>query len=353
MNHFQILAAVAQIDFKWPAVIQTVLASQQGVADGPSRILSVDCIMMDLFPGSEPSLRLNYVRLILFTLMPLLIVGFSSCFWGCWGRIKRIHPKTRSDKSTATTIIVLFLFYPTIVSIIAKSINCIKIEETSRLFDDLEEECYVGTHLLIVLTVSVPGLIAWAAGIPVFALFKLFTNVKALDKIKKFTKGKQHKDLMRSFKVRLGFLTAGYRDEVFYWEIVLLFRKTLLVLIIVFLSSVSSGVQSLSAILILSIFFMIQNKLLPYYDDGLNRMETMSLFVIILTIYSGLYYQAGEGDPIMESEFVGWIIFSAVLIPSLVFAINFAGKIRIEILKVVAGKSSKMFRYLTCGSMDL
>ena len=158
---------------------------------------------------------------------------------------------------------------------------------------------------------------------------------------------------MRSFKVRLGFLTAGYRDEVFYWEIVLLFRKTLLVLIIVFLSSVSSGVQSLSAILILSIFFMIQNKLLPYYDDGLNRMETMSLFVIILTIYSGLYYQAGEGDPIMESEFVGWIIFSAVLIPSLVFAINFAGKIRIEILKVVAGKSSKMFRYLTCGSMDL
>jgi len=70
------------------------------------------------------------------------------------------------------------------VSIIAKSINCIEIEETSRLFDDLEEVCYEGTHLLIVLTVSVPGLIAWAAGIPVYALIKLFTNVAALNKIK-------------------------------------------------------------------------------------------------------------------------------------------------------------------------
>ena len=158
---------------------------------------------------------------------------------------------------------------------------------------------------------------------------------------------------MRSFKVRLGFLTAGYSDKYFYWEIVLLMRKTVLVLIIVFLSSVSSGVQSLSAILILTIFFMIQWKLEPYYDDALNQMETLSLFVIIFTIYAGLYYQAGEGEPIMESQVVSWIIFSAVLIPSILFGINFSGKIWIEILKVVAGKSSKLFRYLTCGTKDL
>ena len=30
-------------------------------------------------------------------------------------------------------------------------------------------------------------------------------------------------------------------------------------------------------------------------------METLSLFVIIITIYSGLYYQAAAGDPIMEN----------------------------------------------------
>ena len=67
-------------------------------------------------------------------------------------------------------------------------------------------------------------------------------------------------------------------------------RKTLLVLMIVFLSSVSSGVQSLSAIFILTIFFIVQWKLQPYYDPSLNRMETLSLFAIILTIYFGLYY---------------------------------------------------------------
>ena len=42
-----------------------------------------------------------------------------------------------------------------------------------------------------------------------------------------------------------------------------------------------------------------------------------------------------------------------MITPSLVFAVNFIHKMRIEILKVAAGKSNKLFRYLTCGSWDL
>ena len=82
-------------------------------------------------------------------------------------------------------------------------------------------------------------------------------------------------------------------------------------------------------------------------------MEELSLGVIILTIYSGLYYQAGEGDAFMESQPVTWLIFGAVLIPSLAFSISFGRKMWIEILKVVAGKSAKCFRFITFGLKDL
>ena len=67
------MAAVAQIDFKWPSLIQSVLQSQQGVADGPSSVLSLDCLLMDMFPGGKPTFRLNYVRLIMFSCMPFII----------------------------------------------------------------------------------------------------------------------------------------------------------------------------------------------------------------------------------------------------------------------------------------
>lgn len=82
-------------------------------------------------------------------------------------------------------------------------------------------------------------------------------------------------------------------------------------------------------------------------------METLSLVVIIFTIYSGLYYQAAASDKVMESNSVTWLVFCSVLIPSIVFAINFVKRMWIEILKIVAGKSSTAFRYFTCGSEDL
>ena len=153
--------------------------------------------------------------------------------------------------------------------------------------------------------------------------------------------------------IRLGFLVAGYTKEYYYWEIVLLIRKSILVLVIVKLATVSSGMQSLVSTALLTAFAVWQWHTKPYYDPVLNNMEQLSLFVIIFTIYAGLYYQAGENDPIVDSDFVKWVIFTAVITPSLVFAVNFIHKMRIEILKVAAGKSNKLFRYLTCGSWDL
>ena len=105
--------------------------------------------------------------------------------------------------------------------------------------------------------------------------------------------------------------------------------------------------------MIFVIFFMIQIKLKPFYDDSLNNMESISLFVLIMTIYCGLYYQAGQGESVMQLNFVKWTIFTLVLAPSLVFIIYFAYKMRIEILKIALNKSPKTFRFVTCGFVDI
>lgn len=55
----------------------------------------------------------------------------------------------------------------------------------------------------------------------------------------------------------------------------------------------------------------------------------------------------------MQSEVVSWMIFTLVLAPSIAFIINFSQIMWIEILKVVAGKSARVFRFVTCGSRDI
>ena len=79
----------------------------------------------------------------------------------------------RKDKNRATVTILFFLFYPTIVTAIASSINCVDIEGTSRLYDDLEQVCYTGLHLKVVHFISIPGFILWVFGIPLYALYLL------------------------------------------------------------------------------------------------------------------------------------------------------------------------------------
>ena len=130
-------------------------------------------------------------------------------------------------------------------------------------------------------------------------------------------------------------------------------RKTIIVMMVTFLAPVSAGVQSLTAILVLAVFFWLQHRFNPYYAESLNQMERISLFVLILTIYAGLYYQSGKDDSIMQSSAVMWIIFIMVLLPSTSFVLFFMYQMRIEIFKVLIRRSPKVFMFITCGMVDM
>lgn len=82
-------------------------------------------------------------------------------------------------------------------------------------------------------------------------------------------------------------------------------------------------------------------------------MESLSLLVIVLTIFGGLFYQAGQDETIMALKSVEIAIFLIVFVPTVVFTVNFLLKMRIEILKVAVNKSPKAFRFVTCGFSDI
>ena len=92
------------------------------------------------------------------------------------------------------------------------------------------------------LFVSMPGLIIWAFGMPFMGLYVLNTFLNDLREVKFHSDPQVFKKLHQRFRLRLGFLISGYKDEFYYWEIVVLLRKTIFVLAMVFLSPVSAGV---------------------------------------------------------------------------------------------------------------
>ena len=104
---------------------------------------------------------MNYIRLAMFTLSPIVVIIIANVFWFIRGICKNMDSIERRDKTVSTVSILWFLFYPSIVSNLASSINCKQIEDTNRLYNDLEEECYRGSHFIIMLTLSMSMIRCW------------------------------------------------------------------------------------------------------------------------------------------------------------------------------------------------
>ena len=271
---------ISTIKFGWPEPVQEVLRYQQYVSSLPAQVISFDCLMIDYITGPSPKFSFNYMRLTTFTALPFAAIVLSFIFW----TLRRLNSaditwQGQLDKTVATIAIIWFLFYPTIVSYLASSVNCTDVEGQWRLYDDLEEICFKGKHSNVTAAISIPGLILWAFGMPFLGLFlirRARRNLAALE----FNSDPAIYNTMRDRnRLRLGFLTNGYEEEYYYWEIVLLLRKTLLVLLMTFLAPVSAGVQSLSAILLLIGFLAMQISKSPFYDERLNKLEAASLIV--------------------------------------------------------------------------
>lgn len=65
--------------------------------------------------------------------------------------------------------------------------------------------------------IALPSLVVWGLGIPLFAFLMMSSVKKTLNKVET--------------KEKLGFLYNGYKREFFYWEVVIMYRKIMMVII--------------------------------------------------------------------------------------------------------------------------
>ena len=99
--------------------------------------------------------------------------------------------------------------------------SCLNIDGELRLKNDLEIKCYKGTHGIWAFGIALPALIAWGMGIPLFAFFLMHQKRKTLETVET--------------RRKLGFLFSGYNIKFYFWEIVIMFRKIIMIFIEFFL----------------------------------------------------------------------------------------------------------------------
>lgn len=83
----------------------------------------------------------------------------------------------------------------------------------------MEIECFKGSHRFWSFYIAIPSIIIWGLGIPFFAYILLRLDKDKLNR--------------EDVKEKYGFLYKGYKKEFYYWEIIIMYRKIVLVVIAV------------------------------------------------------------------------------------------------------------------------
>lgn len=125
---------------------------------------------------------------------------------------------------------------------------------------------------------------------------------------------------VENYAKQYGFLFFGFKEKVFYWELIVMGRKLIVIFGVQFLSSVSSEVQVLVAILIIicSIFIIIKIK--PFTNARTNFNNIYSQAIQMLMMYVGLFYMTGHEQAYMNSDSsIHWILMPINILPSVYF----------------------------------
>jgi hypothetical protein len=149
----------------------------------------------------------------------------------------------------------------------------------------------------------------------------------------KSTMMKRDRFKVESYQLKYGFLFGGFKEEVFYWELVVMTRKICVIFATEFLTSVSSEVQVLVSILIIIASIMSIIKIKPFLSNETNGSNIYSQQVQMLMMYIGLFYMTGHGREYMaDTSKLHWILIPLVVVPSAAFFARWLGALLLQTL---------------------
>jgi hypothetical protein len=144
------------------------------------------------------------------------------------------------------------------------------------LLHDMRIACWVGEHNSYAFGAALPAILIWCLVTPLVFLALLY---------------RQRKHLNDPVNIRrIGFLYSGYHPRFYFWEFVVVLRKSVMVIVANIMVTATTHAQSQVAIVIIWFFTILQYKERPFESSFFNRTEFLSLLSSLVTVIAGALY---------------------------------------------------------------
>lgn len=104
----------------------------------------------------------------------------------------------------------------------------------------------------------------------------------------------RHRLHTKEVKEKYGFLYNGFKNEAYFWESIIMFRKIAIIFVSAILSLWGSIIQAYVLLLVLTTFTVLTLRIKPYKKRDLNQLEVISLVCSLISSYTGLYFLTSE-----------------------------------------------------------
>ena len=279
VNYLQLVMMTAAFELDWPNYVKELFLVQESAGSVSDQIFSIDCFLEDETDSTD---AIFFNKVLFMSLLPVIVTVPALIFWGMMSCTK-ITLNYMKEEFVCTLIVLIFLVQPNIIKVMFKAVNCIEIDSGEYwLVEDLDIKCWDDKHSMYAFNIALPSIFLWGILIPGVIVFLLFKNRKKL----------------HSLRVRkiYGFLFNGYSKREYYWEIVILYRKIVILCSSVILGNISTQVQALTVMIVLLMCIYLQSKYTPFTQISLNQCELRAILVGAITIYSGLFYLTNDLD---------------------------------------------------------
>ena len=228
-------------------------------------------------------------------------------------RRQTLQAKTRTRmKFWKLFLYCLFLVYPSLSSTVLRQHVCLTIDNTYWLLTNLRVQCYTSDWYYYSY-VSIPFIILYPIGIPLFFFMLLASNRKSL--------------MERRVQAQLGFLYASYQRQLWWWEILDSINKLFLTSILAFFPNNSQLPLAMGCISLYSMSILVLQPFLSPSDDLLQLLALTELFMLCLAGW--IYYNttdatlAGGQDTFVSVCLIAiTILFFAAFMGALLWAMR-------------------------------
>ena len=158
-------------------------------------------------------------KLFLLEFLPLILILLAVIVFYIAGCIVKVRNKSAEFDTkryiVVSAICIVYMLLPNLTFESLTLFQCIQIDDGEyRMKVHKEYGCYSWDHLRWIFIISFPTIAVWVIGMPILALRYLIKQRRNLDQ----------EDVMRYMLM----LYQGLKPTVFYWELMNMLRKTLI-----------------------------------------------------------------------------------------------------------------------------